>query len=237
VTFVLVHGGGLDGRCWDSMRPLLDGPSVAVDLPGRVPERTTITPTDFADTVISAIVDADLHDVVLVGHSLAGITLPRVMAAAPDRIRHAVFVSCCVPAHGETVGAVLGSFGPVAAELAERLGPDIVSAEGKLHDDLAIAMFCNDMDDEQIAYLLGILTTEVPGVIEEPVDLGGLAGTTPRTYVRLIEDRSLELSSQDRMIANVRAAGTTAVDVVDLDTGHMVMISRPDALADLLNRI
>ena len=32
---VLVHGGGFDHRCWELLEPMLDGPVLSVDLPGR----------------------------------------------------------------------------------------------------------------------------------------------------------------------------------------------------------
>src|SRR5215218_7258276 len=117
MTYVLVHGGGFAGSCWDELVPLLDGEVIAVDLPGRgsrpVP-LTDVTLTDFADAVVDEIGDRD--DVVLVGHSLAGVTLPRVSGRVPGQLRHVVYVSCSVPPDGTTVADALASFGPVAAE-------------------------------------------------------------------------------------------------------------------------
>ena len=33
--FVLIHGGAHSSRCWEPTVPLLDGPVLAIDLPGR----------------------------------------------------------------------------------------------------------------------------------------------------------------------------------------------------------
>lgn len=44
------------------------------------------------------------------------------------------------------------------------------------------------------------------------------------------EDASLTLETQDRM-----ASTANADEVIGIDAGHMVMISRPEALADVLN--
>ena len=59
--------------------------------------------------VVDEIVGNDLHDVVLVGHSLAGVTLPGVVGAVPDRLRHVVFVSAAVPPDG---GRVIDTLDP-----------------------------------------------------------------------------------------------------------------------------
>ena len=86
------------------------------------------------------------------------------------------------------------------------------------------------MNATQTASTLARLVPESVGVLTEPTDLTGLRQPIPRTYVRLTLDASLSLDSQDQMIKNLGA-----VKVVDLDAGHMAMISRPRELAALLN--
>ena len=234
MPFVLVHGGGFAGSCWDLLSPMLTGPVVAVDLPGRgtrPADLTRVTLADFADAVVKEIVTADLRDVVLVGHSLAGVTLPPVMDRIPERLRHAVFVSCVVPPDGSTVLDVMGTLSPAVSEVASRLGSGTVDGEGRLAREFATAMFCNDMDDAQIEFTLERMVAEALGVLSEPVDLGGLKQALPRTYVRLGQDHSLVPATQNDMAARVGGG------VVDVDAAHMAMISAPDALAAVLNPI
>jgi pimeloyl-ACP methyl ester carboxylesterase len=230
MTFVLVHGGGFDGRCWEPLVPLLDGEVLAVDLPGRDGD-ASVTVDDFADAVASAIVERDWTDVTLVGHSLAGITLPRVAGLIPQRLRQLVFVSASVPPEGVSVLDVLGTLSSTVAEVAAQIGDAVVDERGVLHPDFAAAMFCNDMDDATKAWTLARMTPEVMGVIATPMTLAGL-GSVPRTYVRLLQDQSLTLDAQDRMIATLEPCA-----VVDLDVAHMAMISAPTHLAALLNRL
>jgi pimeloyl-ACP methyl ester carboxylesterase len=234
-TYVLVHGGGFSGACWDEMRPYLAGPSHAVDLPGRgrTPgDLATLTLSDFADCVAAEILENDLSEVTLVGHSMAGLTLPVVAERVPTRLRHLVFVSCAVPPHGTSLLEVLGDLSPAANEVAGRLGDGIVDDMGTLHPDLATAMFCNDMNVEQVASTVARLTPESVNVLSEPADLTGLRRPIPRTYIRLRRDASISLEVQDRMIANLGE-----VQVLDLDAGHMAMISRPRDLADHINAL
>jgi pimeloyl-ACP methyl ester carboxylesterase len=235
MTYVLVHGGGFAGSCWDELIPFLEGDVVAVDLPGRgrhPGDLATLTVGDFVDSVVADIVDADLNDVTLVGHSLAGITLPGVAGKIPDRLRRLVFVSCAVPPDGVPLAEVLEGFSPHAAEIAQQLGDRLVDSSGALHPDLATVMFCNDMDAEQTASTLERMVPEAMLVMSEPADLSGLRNAVPRTYVRLLEDAIVNLSTQDRMIENLGGA-----EVADLDSGHMAMISRPADLARLLNEL
>jgi pimeloyl-ACP methyl ester carboxylesterase len=206
---------------------------LSVDLPGRggrPGDLAKLTIADFVASVADDVLRQDLTDVTLVGHSLAGVTLPGVAETIPTRLRRMVFISCAVPSHGTSVGEILGDFSPSTAAIADRLGNEVVDARGVLHPDLAATMFCNDMNAAQTASTLARLVPESFGVLTEPSDLTGLRQPIPRTYVRLTLDASLSLETQDRMIKNLGD-----IEVVDLDAGHMAMISQPRELGALLN--
>ena len=235
MNLVLVHGGGFGGSCWELLLPYLDAQTFVVDLPGRGSRPAVLaglTLADFTDAVVDDIVTNDLDDVVLVGHSLAGIVLPAVADRVPERLRRLVYVACAVPSQGESVADVLSTLSPQTAEVTARLGAGLMTEGGTLHPDLATAMFCNDMDAEQTDFTLSRLVPEAAGVISAPTDLAGLRQNVPATYVRLQRDASLTIATQDTMAANL---GDPAV--VDLDAGHMAMISQPAELAAILNAI
>ena len=91
MAYVLIHGGSFTGSCWQPIVPLLPEPVVAVDLPGRGTRPRAlagISIADFVDAVVDDIESRDLRDVVLVGHSMAGLTMPGVAERIPDRLRH-----------------------------------------------------------------------------------------------------------------------------------------------------
>ncbi|MCH7790455.1 MAG: alpha/beta fold hydrolase, partial [Acidobacteria bacterium] len=190
-TFVLVHGGGFAANCWDRVVPLLNGVTVAVDLPGRGRREGPVadyTLTDFADAVVQDIESTDATDIVLVGHSLAGATLPHVAARVPDRLDQLVFVSCVVPADGERVVDTLPD------EIASMVEAAVLTAKSNpgvgetLDETIASAIFCNDMNPADTRYTLDLMVPEAVGVTVEAVSHEGLAHPIPRTWVHLSED-------------------------------------------------
>lgn len=92
-VFVLVHGAWHGAWCWDRLIPELAArghDAVTMDLPIDDGSATFGT---FADIVTESCQDRD--DVVLVGHSLAGMVLPIVSARRPVRLQ--VFLCAVVP--------------------------------------------------------------------------------------------------------------------------------------------
>src|SRR5262245_27896615 len=96
-VFVLLHGGGQGGWVWrstarlrrqgghDKFTPTLSGFGERNNLNG--PQVSFQT---FIDDVANTIIFDDLRDVVLVGHSMGGVLIPRVAEMVADRIRRVV---------------------------------------------------------------------------------------------------------------------------------------------------
>jgi hypothetical protein len=95
----------------------------------------------------------------------------------------------------------------------------------------AAAMLCNDMDEATAASALDRLVDDSAALLSETVDLGGYQRQIPLVYVHLTRDQCYVEELQQRSIALLRP------DVVDLDTGHMAMISAPGRLAAILNAV
>src|SRR2546427_12032918 len=88
--FVLVHGAYHGAWCWDQLRAELERgghASTAVDLPCDDPDAGA---ERYVDVVIHAI-PKHANAVVLVGHSMAGLTIPVAVA----RTRTAVTIYLC----------------------------------------------------------------------------------------------------------------------------------------------
>jgi pimeloyl-ACP methyl ester carboxylesterase len=228
--FVLVHGGSFTGSCWDPLVDRLDAPALAVDLPGRGAHPAPLDTVTIAGAAVSVASDVDgagFDDVVLVGHSLAGCSLPAIVGVLGDRVRHVVFVACTVPAHGtsclDTLPEAIRDF--ARTELAK-------GNTGVLSPEQAREFFGNDLDDEQFAWMCAQMVPEAPGLLTQPVDLSPLRNGVPRTWVRPLNDAIVAPEEQLRFATNVGDC-----PVVDLDAGHMCMISRPDEVAALLEGV
>jgi pimeloyl-ACP methyl ester carboxylesterase len=237
VGVVLVHGGGFAASCWELVLPLLETPAVAIDLPGRgsrPADLAEVTVEDFAEAVADDILSSGWDRVVLVGHSLAGITLPRVAALVPDRLVRLVFIAAKVPADGQSCAETLEP--DVRARVGGGDGAEGgVTPRSAADREVAMSRLANDLDEGQLAFMLRCMVPEAPGPINAPVDLSGLAHPIGRTWVRCTRDAIIPVSEQQLGIDRLGGAGV--VDVVDIDAGHMVMIGRPGELAGIIDSV
>jgi len=245
---VLVHGGAHGAWCWAPLLAHLEGETQAVDLPPKavrgvrnpspMPEElASTTIDDFAGSVIADVNAACLDRFVLVGHSMGGLTIAEVARRAPERVAHLVFVSCMVPPEG---GLVVEGVPSDSQSRARELVDDATTSPpsgGGLNEATIRYMFCNDMDEEQTRLVLDHTGPEALGVFGERVTRRGIPPNLQKTYIRLLQDQALPPADQDRAIANLRESPGGTVDVVELDTGHDVMISSPEKLAPVLTRI
>lgn len=108
-NFVLVHGAWHGAWCWSHVLPLLrkaGHAAHAVTLTG-VGERAHLLSRDITlETHIADVVNLieaeELHSVVLVVHSYAGMIGTAVADRMPQRLQHLVYVDACIPEPGES---------------------------------------------------------------------------------------------------------------------------------------
>jgi pimeloyl-ACP methyl ester carboxylesterase len=230
---VLVHGGYHGAWCWDRLLPWLDAPTLAVDLPGRGThpmDLDDVTIEVGADSVRGDIDAAGFDRVVLVGHSLAGVSLPVIAERLGERLAHLVFVSCLVVPDGQSV---LTMTPPDQREEADRR---LRTGEGEtteLSSDHHHGLLGNDLDEEQWSYVSDHVAPDSMRFFTDPVTWGAHVPDQPKTYVRLLQDRAVPLAQQDEMIRRLGPG----VAVHDIDAGHEVMITQPRQLAAVLNPI
>lgn len=226
---VLVHGGGFDGRCWDLVVPHLDTPSIAVDLPGRgrhPADLRSVDITSCAESVLSDIEAAGLDEVVVAGHSMAGCSMPAMIGLLGRRVRHAVFIGCTVPEHGTSIFDTLD---PAIQDRIRSAGDDVEPAP--MDPEMAKIVLGDDLTPDQVDWCVERMVAEAPGLIEEPVDLAPMSGV-PCTWLRTMRDVIVPADKQLRFAANLEDC-----DVVDIEAGHMCMVSRPADTAAIIESV
>src|SRR4051812_16992837 len=107
-TFVLVHGGGHGGWCWQRVARALraDGHEVHTPTLTGFGDRAHLDAPGFetfVEDVVALLELEDLRDVVLVGHSMGGTIIPRVAERVADRIARVVWLTAAVTADGESL--------------------------------------------------------------------------------------------------------------------------------------
>ena len=232
---VLVHGGAHAADCWDLTVAELAGQApelrvLAIDLPGRAGKPADLATVRIVDWVNSAVADieaAGLGDVVVVGHSMAGLTVPGIVAKlGAQRVREMVLLTAFIPPQGRSVVDTLrGPLAPLArsAGWIERKSVPMPTA-------LALFAFCNGMTREQRRLTLSRLCMESPNVIFEPADRNDLPAEVPRTWIMTLRDRALSTRQQLTAIRSLGGVDT----MICLDGCHDVMFSDPANLARIL---
>jgi pimeloyl-ACP methyl ester carboxylesterase len=233
-ALVLVHGGIHAADCWDltvaeinRLEPEL--PVLAVDLPGRGAkpgDLSTLSIGAAVDSVVADIEDAELGDMVIVGHSMAGVTVPGVVAKiGVPRVREMILVTAFVPPQGTAIiDTLAGPLAPIARFAARGGKPFLVPRAA------ASFAFCNGMTREQREFTLARNYRESVLLASEKVDRRDFPAQVPRTWILTLRDRALSERSQRRSISAIGGVHT----MIPIDACHDVMVSRPRRLAEIL---
>ena len=114
-TYVLVHGGGHGGWCYQRVARLLQAEGHLVYTPtlSGLGERSGLL-TDAIDLelhtadVAAVLHYEDLRDVILVGHSYGGMVITGAADKATDRVGKLVFLDAATPRNGQSLVDVAG---------------------------------------------------------------------------------------------------------------------------------
>jgi pimeloyl-ACP methyl ester carboxylesterase len=234
-ALVLVHGGEHSADCWELTvdelhRQAPELPVLAVDMPGHgaTPgDLTTLTIADCVRSAVAQIEDAGLGEVIVVGHSLAGLTVPRIVAALGSaRVREMILAASCLPVQGKAIADTL--VGPLAWYV--RRAVKLRKPPATTPNVLSALLFCNGMTRTQRRFTLSRMHAEAATIITEPVDRSGLPEDVPRTWILTLRDHALFQPTQFRSIAALGGVQT----LIPVDTCHDLMISEPQLLAEIL---
>ena len=211
-TFVLIHGAGDVGWYWHLVEANLRRRGQDVVAPDLPCENDAAGLSDYADTVITAI--GDRTDLVVVAQSLGAFTAPLVCARKKAALL--VLVAGLVPAPGEA-----------AADWWADTGYDDEAHEHYTND---IELFYHDVPADLAAEALrrGRRQSETP--TRDPWPLQAWPDV-PTRFILCRNDRLLPAAFLRRVVKD-----RLGITPDEIDAGHCVALSRPQELADRLEK-
>lgn len=220
LTVIVLHGAGTGSWVWERVTTAMNSPALALSVPGRV---EGATPDGCATQLVADIDAAGVDEVVPVVHSLSGVLAPALAQRLGSRLRHVVYVSAVIPAAGRSfVNAIGFPAGLVLRVLFWFNRSGLTPSESMIRNEL-----CNDLDESDAAEVVARYEAEFPGLYVTSV---GGPPAVPLTYVRLSHDKSVAPALQSTMMARLDSPRE-----IEIDAGHLVMLSRPGELAAILD--
>jgi len=231
--YVLVHGASHGAWCWDKVVPHLQQYGhtvVAPDLPGHGQDRTPIrdvTLKAYTDRVCD-VIDAQMDDVILVGHSMAGIVITQTAEYRPDKIRKLVYLAALMPTDGKSL---LDTNEEIRDPTVRVVADDALSFEYK--NELLKQLFYGDCSEEDIAFARSRLVPQPMAPVTEPVHLTeGRYGQVRRIYIECLQDGIIPPAFQKKMYTAVPCER-----VISMNTSHSPFFSQPESLARHLHSL
>jgi pimeloyl-ACP methyl ester carboxylesterase len=231
-TFVLVHGGGHGGWCYQKVARRLRAAGHEVHAPSLtgLGERAHLVGPhvdlhlhcrDVAELLFSE----DLRDVVLVGHSYGGMVITGAADLAADRVGKLVFLDAANPVNGQSLVDVAG---PVI-NAVRPMGEVVDGVELVLLPAPGAAAFYGVTDPEDQAWMDERLTPHPWACFEQPLDLRDEEALWAIPQYHIVCTSTLATRDPELM-ARARAEGR----LWDIDTGHDLMVTEPDAVTEAL---
>jgi pimeloyl-ACP methyl ester carboxylesterase len=217
-TIVFAHGLWADGSCWSEVISRLHTEgfnAIAVQNP-----LTSLE--DDVSAVKRALDRAGDGPVILVGHSWGGVVI--TASGTDERVKGLVYVAALAPDMGETGAQLSAKF--EAAPIFKHIS--VVDGYIWLNRD-AIPHFAGDLSELQQDLIYATQGPANAASFEAKVDIPAWKNK-PSWYVVALKDETIN-TEQERFMA--KRMGAT---IVEVDSGHVPMLSHPDAVVDLIKQ-
>ena len=233
-TFVLVHGAWQGPRTWDWLAPLLQKHGhhiIAPSLTGLGDDAAHLAPSVdlpmHIDDVTREITQRGLHDVILIGHSYAGMIITGVADRKREQLRHLIYLDAFVPESGQSVLDLLPSdIQSAFRDLARTQGDGwrLPASEALLGLwGLAPGTACDYVRERLSDFSLRCFEQE----LSFDRDLNDL----PATYVQAVAENYPGREVFKPFAESARKRGW---DCHTVQTGHQCQAEAPEAVASIL---
>jgi pimeloyl-ACP methyl ester carboxylesterase len=227
-TFVLVHGMWAGGWYWQKVRPLLRAAGHEVFSPTLtgLGERVHLARPDVdlnthIDDVMNVLRYEDLRDVVLVGHSYAGMVIRGVADREPERLARLVYLDAFVPEDGDRVEDFL----------QPGISPDFEAMAAGYNGWQIPTLDPGDEDPAIVAWEAGRTVPHPIATFRKSIRLSDPAAEhVPRVFIHCTEKPDGDVFARFAE----RARGYAGWQYLAIDAVHDVMAVKPEELTDVL---
>ncbi|MBB6111203.1 Alpha/beta hydrolase family protein [Mucilaginibacter lappiensis] len=233
-VFVLVHGAFHGGWCWQRVSKELRAKGALVYTPtlaGLAEHKNTLNDkidlNTHIDDIVNFIIEEDLHNVILVGHSYAGAVIAGVADRIPERLSKLVFLDAMLMENGQS---------------ALDVSPDdirayFVKATNDYDKGLSIPFFTSDFfgvtNTADIKWVNDRLTNQPFKTFSQPLILKHAYGNhLPLVYIACTQP---ELRAIKPFADKTKSSNDWKY--LELKTGHDAMITMPVELSNMLQSL
>lgn len=240
-TYLLVHGAFHGGWAWQRVTPLLTAAGhrvFAPSLAGMGERADELTPDVGLDTHVDdlaeLIIAEDLRELILVGHSYAGIVVTALADRFPDRIAELIYVDTFVPRDGEAVADIMPEMVEAFTTAAAAVGDGWrVPPPTEPMGDSGINGVTEEPD---LSWVASMLTAQSLKTFHQPLTLRNpdSLALVPVTHIHCSEGGEVFKAMRAAMPRTLPPADLPAERLEILPTGHDCMITMPREFAGLL---
>jgi pimeloyl-ACP methyl ester carboxylesterase len=214
---VLVHGAWADGSCWSDVVQRLQAQGYEVTAP-------QFPLSALADDVarLRQVLDRQDGPTVVAGHSYGGQIMTALGTDAPNAVA-LVYIAAFGLEEGETLGGGLPDPSPPAIANLE------FDARGYawLPEDDFVGHFAADVDPVRARVMHAVQQPLAGSAFEETMGTPAWK-SLPSWYLVAANDEALPPEGEQQIASRM---GATTVEV---ESGHLAMVSQPDAVAELI---
>jgi pimeloyl-ACP methyl ester carboxylesterase len=226
-TIVLVHGAFADGSSWNDVIERLQRQGYTVEAPGN-----PLRGVGIDSAYLASMVNQLDGPVLLVGHSYGGAVITNAASDATGVVG-LVYVAAFAPDQGEVLGDVAASSKDSLLGTAQIQREYPTGAGGETAPEFLVdparfqEVFAADLPAEQAAVLAA---TQRPVAAAAFSDVSGPPAwkTLPSWAVVATADKA---AGTDIVRSMAQRAGA---EIVEVDASHVVMVSQPQAVTELI---
>jgi pimeloyl-ACP methyl ester carboxylesterase len=224
-TIVLVHGAFADSSGWNDVVSKLQARGYVVTAVAN-PLRSVKSDAEYLQSALKAIPEP----VVLVGHSYGGLVISNAVNGNKN-VKALVYVAAYAPEPGESASALSTRF---PGRTSGALAPVELPGGGKdlyVQRDKFRALFAADVPELTTRQMASTQRPVTEAALNEP-SAASAWKTTPSYFIYGSDDRTIPAAAHAFMAERAQPKETVAVK----GASHVVMISNPDAVANIIER-